>query len=226
MSDLNKQGECIKSMKPLCYQCHAGLQEAVSPVMIDDRVAGVMMIGQIRTSTKIPLRVLKACKDSTVQTRLERAFNILPYVTKERFEAISSLFVMLVEYAVSKEIVALRGDWLWEKVNRYLDTNLKKRICLQDLACITGRSISTVSQALKGKSGKSFKCILNDKRLDRADRLLIDRPDLDIGEIAREVGFEDSLYFSRVYRKRRGVCPSSIRKSRLRGEDHQDGSLV
>ncbi len=213
-SDVRKQGECMDSMKPLCYQCHAGLQEAVIPVMIDECVAGFMMIGQLRALKAIPEKVLNACGESGVRVRLERAFKIIPYITEGKFEAISGLFGMLVEYAVSKEIVALRGDWIWEKVNRYLDANLKRKVCLHDLSRITGRSASTVSHALKGKSGKTFKRILKDKRLDRADALMIERPDLGIGEIAREVGYEDSLYFSRVYHKRRGSSPSKARSSK------------
>lgn len=48
-------------------------------------------------------------------------------------------------------------------------------------------------------------------RLREACRLLVEST-LAVGEVAREVGFEDELYFSRRFRKETGMAPSDYRR--------------
>jgi len=56
---------------------------------------------------------------------------------------------------------------------------------------------------------------LTEVRLQAAEALLA-RGGHSVSESARAVGFDDPLYFSRVYRKRRGIAPSSGLKGRGR----------
>jgi AraC-like DNA-binding protein len=51
-------------------------------------------------------------------------------------------------------------------------------------------------------------------RLRRAKELLATSTK-NITEIAREVGFEDSLYFSRLFHRREGISPTQFRKHHL-----------
>jgi len=43
-------------------------------------------------------------------------------------------------------------------------------------------------------------------------RFLLERSQLRIGEVAREVGFEDPLHFSRVFSKSMGLSPRQYRR--------------
>ena len=52
---------------------------------------------------------------------------------------------------------------------------------------------------------------LLDLRMQKARRLLIESSSR-VGEIARQVGFEDVLYFSRRFHLSTGLCPSAYRK--------------
>ena len=51
------------------------------------------------------------------------------------------------------------------------------------------------------------------------DKLLLNDADLKIGEIARSVGFEDPLYFSRRFCQTLGVSPSAYRRAHGAGLD-------
>jgi AraC-like DNA-binding protein len=53
---------------------------------------------------------------------------------------------------------------------------------------------------------------LIDLRLKEARRLLIERPELTIGQICREAGFQDTKHFTRLFRSEYCVPPSEFRR--------------
>lgn len=51
-------------------------------------------------------------------------------------------------------------------------------------------------------------------RIQRACELL-DRSDLQVGEIAEKLGFADRLYFTRLFSKHTGMPPTAYRQRRI-----------
>lgn len=70
---------------------------------------------------------------------------------------------------------------------------------------------STLSRIFKKHTSVCFTEYITIKRLEYAIPLL-EKGDLKVNEIARLVGFEDPLYFSRVFKARFGCSPSKIAK--------------
>ena len=209
--DSAKQLECLKRKELICYQCHAGLKEALAPVFIDSRLAGYVMIGQFRDISKVPSSVINRCGKRLPARVIKRSFLKLPYVATERIEGILGMFTMLVDYIVARELVGLRGDWILEKVHQYLDKHLAEKVRIQDVAKLLGRSVSSLSHILRKKHDLTFKQMLIEKRLDRVDELMKTHPDMSLGEIAAQSGFDDRFYFSRIYHKYRRMTPSQHR---------------
>jgi AraC-like DNA-binding protein len=86
-------------------------------------------------------------------------------------------------------------------------------IMLADVADSAHLSPSHFSRVFSAQMGVPPMRYLRRVRIENA-RFLLERTSLRIGEVAREVGFSDSLYFSRVFREAEGVCPSGWRKAR------------
>ena len=59
--------------------------------------------------------------------------------------------------------------------------------------------------------GKSFKALLVDERMRRATTLITDSS-MPISEIISSVGYENSSYFHREFKKRYGKSPLAVRK--------------
>lgn len=209
--DSAKQLECLKKKALICYQCHAGLKEALAPIFIDTRLVGYVMIGQFRDISKVPSNVINRCGKRVPASVIKRSFSKLPYVATERIEGILGMFTMLVDYIVARELVGLRGDWILEKVQQYLERHLAEKVRIQDVARVTGRSVSSLSHILRKKYGLTFKQMLIGKRLDRADELMKTHQEMSLGEIAAQSGFDDRFYFSRIYHKYRRMTPSQHR---------------
>ncbi|MFA7230578.1 MAG: helix-turn-helix domain-containing protein [Victivallaceae bacterium] len=69
-----------------------------------------------------------------------------------------------------------------------------------------------MSHIFRKKLSKSFKHHLLEKKLEKADEYLHLKPEMSIEEVAGKVGFRDQFYFSRLYRKYRGMPPSEYRR--------------
>ncbi len=94
---------------------------------------------------------------------------------------------------------------------RYIDTKYRDA-SLKDLAESEGIDVYTISRILKRETGKNFKELLQAKRLDRACMLLA-RSEAPISDIAVSVGYDNTSFFHRLFRRIYGCSPREYRLS-------------
>ncbi len=70
---------------------------------------------------------------------------------------------------------------------------------------------AALSKALSEATGKTTKELILDRVMVEAARLLR-FTDLTVGQIAAQVGFDDPLYFSRAFKRQRGLSPQAFRE--------------
>lgn len=204
-SDLSGREQCLKSRTLECYQCHAGLTEMVAPVLSGDQVLGFIMFGQFRRSAQMP----EWCRGDT---RMARAWKKLPLLDAEKLEELTGMLRMLVDYVVARELLEWHGMHRAELFERYLDIHLAEDIRLEQVSRYLGCSVSGLTKWLRESGLGNFKKRLTEKRLKHVEKLLRERPEFTVGEAAREAGYEDPHYFSRVYRQYRGRKASWLKK--------------
>jgi len=126
---------------------------------------------------------------------------------------IKELILLLVQSKNINSILELIADLyssdtvqLREVVNLHLFSNLK----IDQLAKLCNLSLSSFKREFKKHFDNSPTNYINEKRLEKAQELLTST-NLSIGEIAYEIGFHDSLYFTRRFKKRFGVPPTTYR---------------
>jgi len=209
--DWDKQQEATSLRRSISYRCHAGLHEALAPVFVHEQLVGYLMIGQFRTDTEFPIEIRGAVTDPELRRRLKEAFDELPLFPPERLAGVLGVFKTLIDYIAVRELAILRGDALRGEIDRYMDRHLAENIMLPEMARRLGRSISTISQFLRRNYHTGFKELLNEKRLARAESFWKTHPDATVAEAAAAAGFSDQFYFSRVFRKRRGMPPGKFR---------------
>lgn len=101
----------------------------------------------------------------------------------------------------------------------YCLSQVDQPISIQDLAARIGLDRFYLSRLFKKEVGIPLKEYIWKTKEDEAMRLL-DQTDLPIQVIARSVGFEDPLHFSRTFTKKAGCSPSQYRK-KVRREKEQ-----
>ena len=98
-------------------------------------------------------------------------------------------------------------------VIEHISTNYSYTITTRDLAAMCFLSEEHFCRFFKGAMGKSVTEYVNGYRVEKATVLLKNTSD-NISEIAREVGFEDLNYFSRVFKRIMGISPGKYRLSK------------
>jgi AraC-like DNA-binding protein len=83
---------------------------------------------------------------------------------------------------------------------------------LTEAAEMLGLSPSYLSRLICEYFGVSFKKLLTDVRFETACGLLMST-DLPIGDIINRVGYENSSYFHKEFKKRFGMTPNNYRRS-------------
>lgn len=99
------------------------------------------------------------------------------------------------------------------KVIAYLNENYNRQLSLDELARLTAMSKNTLLRHFKRTFGRSPMEYVLHLRLATAATLLLNTT-LRIGEIAERVGFNDSSYFTRIFKKKHGCTPEEYRISR------------
>ena len=97
-----------------------------------------------------------------------------------------------------------------EEALTYLESNYTNNISVQSLADSIGLNRSYLHRLFKSATGSSVQEYLLDLRIRKACTLLKSTV-LPVAIISLSVGYEDTLYFSRLFKKKKGVSPSRYR---------------
>jgi len=146
---------------------------------------------------------------SEIFRNLDRGFSVetLEYVNLCLPHLLAS-FTHLSQFRLIKE--SGEKDPVAQSINFMLE-NLKKKLKLEGIAAETGLSASHYSRLFQNRTGHSPIDYFIQLKIQRACRLL-DNSGWMIADVAREMGFDDQFYFSRVFRKVMGMSPVEYRK--------------
>ena len=97
------------------------------------------------------------------------------------------------------------------QVKAYIREHLSEKLTLADVAAVFNFSPGYLSQ-LFGKYGGGFVEYITEARVAAAKEML-EKGDKKIYEIAEELGFESSFYFSKVFKKSTGLSPREYQQN-------------
>ncbi|MBW7456614.1 AraC family transcriptional regulator, partial [Paenibacillus sepulcri] len=109
---------------------------------------------------------------------------------------------------------------------RYMDNNYAQPITADTLAALLNCSSRTIQRLFKKRLALGPIDYLLQVRMDKAKELLLDT-NAGLKDIAEAVGYVDSYYFSRLFKRSTGVSPSTYRDWMLQSrEDEPDNNEV
>ncbi len=210
-NDERARERCRSCRSVFSYRCYAGIEEAVAPIRNGGEIVGYAMFGQFRTADRLPGKVLADCPRDR-RAELEAAYLALPFFEPERLAPVLGLFSMIVDYIVEREMVVRRDSATIRDLEHWMREHCAEPLTVDDAARRMKCSRSTVTHQLRRKLGMSFQELLIEQRLKKAEALLRSGNCLSVKEAAQAAGYDDPGYFSRLYRRKRGVTPGSLRK--------------
>ena len=195
------------------YTCHGGLVEAVKPIYADAELIGFVMIGQLRSDSRLPPLKIERWRAAGGGGDLEDAWRSVPEHPRAALDHILHLFSALVDLIVSRHMVAALGRHPLDALRSRMESRPEEALTLADAARLTGRSLDRVAHLFPEVYGKSFKTLQTEFRMRKAASLLTESKILGIKEVAARCGYRDALYFSRVFKAHFGVAPSKLRSA-------------
>ncbi|MGN7764519.1 response regulator transcription factor [Paenibacillus sp. 22594] len=96
------------------------------------------------------------------------------------------------------------------QANTYLEKHFSERVFISEVAAHVGFSEPYLCQVFKAETGSSILTRLNEIRMMKAYEMLSSGNYL-IKQVAMEVGIPDPFYFNRLFKKKFGVAPKTVK---------------
>lgn len=113
----------------------------------------------------------------------------------------------LFEFIYCQQLEAKRPEII--KLQKYIAENISENITLDKASKISNISKCYLSSIFKKETGEVFVDYVNKAKMERA-KTLIQENGLKSCEAAEKVGINDDSYFSKLFKKHIGVCPSKL----------------
>ena len=123
------------------------------------------------------------------------------------------LFIIF-EREIKREHI-LKNEYLDKEMDiatNYFNENYNHDINIDEYASSRGMSVSWFIRNFKKYTGQTPMQFIVSLRINNA-QILLETTDYSINEISSIVGYENQLYFSRLFRKQKGCAPTEYRKS-------------
>jgi YesN/AraC family two-component response regulator len=96
---------------------------------------------------------------------------------------------------------------------KYIEEHYKERIDLEEAAKMLNMSYFYLSRYFKKMTGRNFKEYLDFVRVCEAEKLIVTK-DVNISQVAYEIGFCNVSSFNRVFKRVRGYAPREIKRTK------------
>lgn len=126
------------------------------------------------------------------------------------------IFALAVGRSNCLEQPATRVEETVQKTIDYIENNLSEKMTLSQLASASHISSSRLSHIFHEYTGKTPIQYINEQRIERAENLLL-FSNMNISETADALGFRSIYYFSRIFKKIRGISPSDFAANARKG---------
>lgn len=127
---------------------------------------------------------------------------------------ISELIIHIHRHRIKNAYYEQNTDKLILQIKQYINLNFANDITLAKLSKVFGLTETYLSRRFKSSCGICISEYLNYIRVDHAEKLLKTEK-MPITEIAMECGFNDSSYFSYVFKKLKGITPYKYSKLKV-----------
>lgn len=157
--------------------------------------------------------VLKVKNGKIIEGIFESIYNLS--FSKQQSDMIKAISLLYDFFSclISENEIKTDRNYLDEIMN-IIQYNYDKNISITDLAKSVFMSPGYLSRAFKEEVGITLKEYILQKKIERAKELLLHKS-TSVKIVSNSLGFKDSLYFSRIFKKKTGLSPLEFKKSAL-----------
>jgi AraC-like DNA-binding protein/ligand-binding sensor protein len=222
---------CRKASIPYYGSCYMGIEEFVYPVVSDGRLIAIICAGQFSDNKELVKGIIR---DKAKLYDFDYAYSIEAFdmaVKDIRFDVREligdiSLLAQLIELTfrdslrgnsivrnvdLSQTLNAHQNNFIINNTKKFINENYDKELTLKLLASNSYCNYTYLSYLFKDKMNLGVIDYINNIRIQKSKELL-DITSKSITEISLKVGFNDSSYFTRVFKSITGLSPKEYRE--------------
>lgn len=133
------------------------------------------------------------------------------------YEELLAMLLRQIFIIINRQLTkerTLKSDYLdteMELALEYFNTNYNKDLNIEDYAASRGMSVSWFIRTFKQYTSTTPMQYIVTLRITNA-QMLLETTNYNVTEIGNFVGYDNPLYFSRIFKKQKGFSPSEYRK--------------
>lgn len=222
MKNCLRQQKLVKKKALRCNHsfsgaCYAGVQEYIFPIIENNVYYGFVSVTGYKSPTPRPSA--PHFKTKSLHTTYEKSLKEeLPdeHFLNAVISPLKNSLKLLAYYYDSNEIKALKThDFLYQSILRYVSENYLRPLTMPIIAEELHYSESYLSHVFKERNKISIIQYIQQLKIKKAKEMLRNT-DKSIMEIAESLGFQDSNYFTAVFKKSMGISPRKYRAEQQR----------
>ena len=199
--------KCAKSKKLVVYRCHAGLTEAVVPIIDKDEVLAYVMFGQIVPKescekTKAAIKKHYPCFSDEVDN--------IPVKSAEEIGAAATVLQAITAYVMTNRWVTPDKSEFIREIDKYIEVHIAQNITVKDICAAFRIGRTKIYEISMDYLGCGLAEYIRKQRIVHAQRLLRET-NISVTDISYATGFSDYNHFSRVFKKITGISARRYR---------------
>ena len=205
-SDSELFRRCSISRKAEMHICHAGLLDIALPIIYKDSIIAYVIMGQIKLTENFA-EVEKYFEEIGLDiTQTREIYNGIPSFNEAKIQAVANIAIILIKYILVENILSASVTENIEIADQFIDANLQRELTIRDIEKGTNLSKSSLYKCFHSSFNCTVKEYINSKRIEKAAQMII-TTDLSLEEISQKVGFGSAAYFSKLFKKQKGISP-------------------
>lgn len=206
--------KCTATHETIIEKCHMGLTELVTPLRSGAAVIGYIMLGQITSEADRDAFVRGVLKKS-VEYGLDRSsvlekVSMVPCYSMEQVLDSARVVKALASYIVVSNLVYPTETLLAQSVMEYITQHLAEDVSVPVLCREFSVSKATLYRATRLYAPDGIASYVRKLRCSKACELLR-HSNLTVSDIAEQVGYSDTAYFLRSFKKEKGISAGNYR---------------
>ena len=233
--------EAARLREPYIYLCHMGLLDFAVPIIVEGQYIGAIMAGQVLIANTVEAAELETIAhsghlltDPDLKARIDALRLELPVSSLGRVRATARMMFQVCNYIVEEALLKMQladrtmaaesGSATGSDANRprldspilqpaisFIKAHYARSITLDEMAALCRISSSYFSKLFNQTMGENLSAYVNRIRVLKARQLLLESEN-PITAIAMQLGFEDSGYFDKVFKRLLGLTPTEFRQ--------------
>ena len=198
------------------YRCHAGLTEAVTPLLVGDVLVGYVLFGHVFSYADHEegwAAVEQCTAELPVNTRmLKEAISQAQPIDETYIRSAAQILHAVASYLILERMATLKEDLLPAQLDAYLSAHYTERINAVSISKHLGIGKTQLYELAQRLYGCGIAEHIRNLRMEKAKILLRERKELSLAEVADLCGYGDYNYFITVFSRETGCAPGAFRK--------------